>query len=66
MTCSHTVGIFQGVRGKKLFINYPHFGYYSPKRAPSGFMGMRGKKSYYDDEETETQFKRAPSGFMGE
>lgn len=34
------------------------------KRAPSGFMGMRGKKDY-DDEGDAFIDKRAPSGFMG-
>ncbi len=34
---------------------------YLPKRAPSGFFGMRGKKFFFDWYGT----KRAPMGFMG-
>lgn len=34
-----------------------------PKRAPSGFMGMRGKRLFDDDREQ--LIKRAPSGFLG-
>nr|BAD06363.1 preprotachykinin B [Panulirus interruptus] len=42
------------------------------KKAPSGFLGMRGKKSdeeifgdASDDSDLETLLKRAPSGFLG-
>lgn len=40
------------------------------KRAPSGFLGMRGKKAIYgDDTDEELNMagvdKRAPSGFLG-
>lgn len=46
----------QEPRNKKLFFNLPYR--FIPKRAPSGFMGMRGKKLI-------GSFKRGPSGFMG-
>lgn len=45
---------------KKFLLNYPIR--YVPKRAPSGFMGMRGKKLLHDDYYSDN---RAPSGFMG-
>lgn len=43
------------MRGKK--------GDYEEKRAPMGFVGMRGKKMY--DEEVDELEKRAPAGFFG-
>ncbi|XP_062714807.1 tachykinins isoform X1 [Aedes albopictus] len=43
------------VRGKKFISFYPLRLY--PKRAPSGFLGLRGKKYYYNG------VKRVPSGF---
>jgi hypothetical protein len=59
------------MRGKK-FGDYDLGGQISDKRAPKGFMGMRGKKSFDDDETDESQVfdynwneKRAPSGFVG-
>lgn len=66
------------MRGKK-FGDYDLGGSLNDKRAPSGFMGMRGKKSgsdTFDDEEIDDPQvfdynynsiydKRAPSGFMG-
>ncbi|XP_062714810.1 uncharacterized protein LOC109406245 isoform X4 [Aedes albopictus] len=45
------------VRGKKFISFYPLRLY--PKRAPSGFLGLRGKKYYYNG------VKRVPSGFTG-
>lgn len=56
------------MRGKK-FGDYDLSGQVNDKRAPKGFMGMRGKKSS-DDEETDDfdynwNDKRAPSGFFG-
>lgn len=45
------------VRGKKFISFYPLALY--PKRAPSGFLGLRGKKFYYNGA------KRVPSGFTG-
>lgn len=48
-------------RDKKLLLNFPLR--YMPKRAPSGFMGMRGKRLFDDDREQLN--KRAPSGFLG-
>ncbi|XP_021709278.1 tachykinins isoform X2 [Aedes aegypti] len=45
------------VRGKKNIPFYPLRLY--PKRAPSGFLGLRGKKYYYNGA------KRVPSGFTG-
>lgn len=48
---------FQQLRQKKLFFNLPYR--FIPKRTPSGFMGMRGKKFL------EASMKRGPSGFMG-
>lgn len=48
-------------RDKKLLLNFPLR--YMPKRAPSGFMGMRGKRLFDDD--IEQLNKRAPSGFLG-
>lgn len=48
---------FQSPRNKKLFFNLPYR--FIPKRAPSGFMGMRGKKFL------ESSIKRGPSGFVG-
>lgn len=47
----------QEPRNKKLFFNLPYR--FIPKRAPNGFMGMRGKKFL------ETSNKRGPSGFFG-
>lgn len=47
----------QEPRNKKLFFNLPYR--FIPKRAPSGFMGMRGKKFL------ESAYKRGPSGFVG-
>lgn len=35
------------------------------KRAPSGFMGMRGKKSISNNDYFESESKRAPMGFQG-
>lgn len=35
------------------------------KRAPSGFMGMRGKKSISNNDYFESESKRAPMGFHG-
>lgn len=38
------------------------------KRAPSGFLGVRGKKPnawYYQQELSDGYYKRAPSGFLG-
>lgn len=66
------------MRGKK-FGDYDLGGTYNDKRAPKGFMGMRGKKSgpdSFDDDVDDPQMfdynsvydkneKRAPSGFMG-
>lgn len=49
--------LVQEPRYKKLFFNLPYR--FIPKRAPSGFMGMRGKKFL------ETAYKRGPSGFLG-
>lgn len=54
---------FQGMRGKKMYVDvYPHEG--GDKRAMSmGFQGMRGKREDYatgDDWD-----KRAPMGFQG-
>lgn len=45
------------IRGKKFLSFYPLR--FNPKRAPSGFLGLRGKKYFYDD------MKRAPLGFTG-
>lgn len=36
---------------------------YAEKRAPSGFLGMRGKKA--EASSTYSEKKRAPSGFLG-
>ncbi|XP_055538740.1 tachykinins isoform X2 [Wyeomyia smithii] len=47
---------YRDLRGKKFFSMFPLRS--SPKRAPSGFVGLRGKKLY-------SEVKRAPSGFMG-
>lgn len=62
---------FFGMRGKK-FGDYDLSGPLNDKRAPKGFMGMRGKKNYDDEEIDDPQVydynyndKRAPSGFMG-
>ncbi|XP_065095731.1 tachykinins isoform X2 [Ochlerotatus camptorhynchus] len=48
---------FLDIRGKKFFSFYPLRLY--PKRAPSGFLGLRGKKYYFNG------VKRVPSGFTG-
>ncbi|XP_055600820.1 tachykinins [Uranotaenia lowii] len=48
---------YMDVRGKKFLSLYPLKLY--PKRAPSGFLGLRGKKYYYDG------VKRVPTGFTG-
>lgn len=68
---------FFGVRGKK-FGDYDmvYNNMMNEKRAPSGFVGMRGKKSnldMFDENEIDDprvfdynyHEKRAPSGFMG-
>lgn len=47
----------QEPKNKKLFFNLPYR--FIPKRAPSGFMGMRGKKFLRES------YKRGPSGFLG-
>ena len=66
------------MRGKK-FGDYDLGGSLNDKRAPKGFMGMRGKKSGPDSSDEEeindpqvfdyhynsVYDKRAPSGFMG-
>lgn len=70
---------FFGVRGKKFGdydLGYNYNALLSEKRAPSGFVGMRGKKSsvdMFDDSEIDDpqvfdynyHEKRAPSGFLG-
>jgi hypothetical protein len=55
------------MRGKK-FGDYDLGGSLNDKRAPSGFMGMRGKKSgsdMFDDNYNSIYDKRAPSAFYG-
>lgn len=50
-------------KGKKLFLNGINrpLKNLNPKRAPSGFMGMRGKKLFVNDMNN----KRGPQGFLG-
>lgn len=54
---------FHGMRGKKLYPERNDLPADLPKRAPMGFMGMRGKKEMeYVGEDLD---KRAPMGFLG-
>nr|QHB80572.1 tachykinin-related peptide transcript a [Carabus violaceus] len=54
---------FHGMRGKKLYPERNELPSDLSKRAPMGFMGMRGKKEQeYVGEDLD---KRAPMGFMG-